>query len=71
MAWPSPAVPGVPHDLVLPVWAGPSEPGRLASELSRFAGRLAEMPAFEKVRPLGEEEIAGLQAVATGRRAAG
>lgn len=61
----------VPHDRLLTVWAGPSETGRLASELSRFSDRLADMPEFEKVRPLDEEEIAGLQAAATRRRAAG
>jgi ferredoxin/coenzyme F420-reducing hydrogenase delta subunit len=48
----------VPRERVLTIWAGPSEGGRLRSELAAFAARLAAIPGYDLVRPLGEEEAA-------------
>ncbi|MCL5778951.1 cytochrome b N-terminal domain-containing protein [Limibaculum sp. FT325] len=48
----------VPRERVLTVWAGPSERPRLEAELSAFAGRLATLPAYENLRPLGDDEAA-------------
>ena len=59
----------VPRERVLTVWAGPTEAGRLAREVAGFAGRLAALPPYDKVRPLDEAEREG-SAPAAGRSAA-
>ncbi|HMN38399.1 MAG TPA: cytochrome b N-terminal domain-containing protein [Hyphomicrobium sp.] len=60
----------VPRERVLTVWAGPSEGRRLGAELSAFAGRLADMPAYANIRPLGEDETAEAEAAAASRHGA-
>lgn len=53
----------VPRERFLLVRAGVSEPERLEREIAEFSGRLAEMPAYDKARPLAAEET-----VATAQR---
>jgi len=55
----------VPRERVLTVWAGPTEIGRLDHAVAAFSGRLAEMPAYQNVRPLDEEEAAEAETAAT------
>ena len=55
----------VPRERVQTIWAGPSETPRLARELADFSTRLAALPAYDKVRPLAEDE-----GTETGREAA-
>jgi ferredoxin len=49
----------VPRDRLLAVWAGVSEGARLEKEIAGFAARLAEMPPYDKVRPLEQDEEPG------------
>ncbi|HHX90598.1 MAG TPA: hydrogenase iron-sulfur subunit [Paracoccus sp.] len=49
----------VPRERLLSVWAGPSEPLRLKTELAAFSERLAGMAPYDKVHPLDTEEEAG------------
>jgi len=58
----------VPRARVRTVWAGPSERGRLKDELAAFSAELADMPEFENVRPLDEEERADMEGAAPRRR---
>ncbi len=60
----------VPRERVLTVWAGPTETGRLETELADFSGRLATMPAYDKARPLAAEEAAREIGLTAGRSAA-
>ncbi|MCL4186782.1 MAG: cytochrome b N-terminal domain-containing protein [Rhodobacteraceae bacterium] len=60
----------VPRDRLLTVWAGPSETARLDGEIAGFAARLADLPGYENVRPLDEEEAAEAEAAAQRRVAA-
>jgi len=59
----------VPRERVRTIWAGSSEEKRLATEMNAFAEELAQMPEFENVRPLDEEERAEMNAAAESRRA--
>ncbi len=46
----------VPRERLLTVWAGPSETRRLERESAAFAEVLAGLPAYDKVRPLAQDE---------------
>lgn len=59
----------VPRERVRTIWAGMSERKRLATEMSAFSEELAQLPEFENVRPLEEEEKAEMSASAEIRRA--
>ena len=59
----------VPLERVRTIWAGPSETRQTKRELAAFREDLAGMGEFENVRPLDEDEIAGIDAAADKRSA--
>ncbi|MBZ0129053.1 MAG: cytochrome b N-terminal domain-containing protein [Rhodobacteraceae bacterium] len=60
----------VPRERVLTVWAGPTEARRAKSEVTAFATGLAELPAYENLRPIEAEEISEAREKAARRSAA-
>lgn len=60
----------VPRERVLTVWAGPTEALRLETEIRDFVDSLAQMPAYERIRPLDQEERDQARQGRTARRAA-
>lgn len=59
----------VPRERVRTIWAGSSETTRMQAGISAFSAELAAMPGFANVRPLDDEELAGMDAAAGKRRA--
>jgi coenzyme F420-reducing hydrogenase delta subunit len=53
----------VPRERLKVVWVGPSEALRLDRGLAAFVAELVAQPAFDKARPLGEDERAAALAV--------
>lgn len=49
----------VPRERLLTVWGGVSEGRRLEREIAGFARRLADLPPYDKVRPLDQEDTVG------------
>jgi ferredoxin/coenzyme F420-reducing hydrogenase delta subunit len=54
----------VPRERLLTVWAGVTEGARLERDTAAFAERLAAMPAYDRVRPLAQDEIVSARAAA-------
>lgn len=49
----------VPRERILTVWRGPSETVKSDKDIQAFSARLSEMPAYDRVRPIGAREPQG------------